>query len=236
MPFELASLFSPTYKVSNKCTETAQHFQVHTVDWRGEAKVKVNEPTAGRQFKVGFIQVVKAYDIRVTYANTFVDAKLPSLPMCDTDPATDAPWYEASAVPVGAGVSPELISPVNRVVIPRMYDRPSGAFDWDYSPGNPVSEFRRKQTFQTWLVVKETAPPAQPTYTTLYCFSFSIDQLVRFDLTKPVGQRCKVEIGASSQAGCPTTYNIAPFPKIPSQAFVAACPNTSQFFVDTVRV
>lgn len=228
--------------MSNKVTESINSFTVGTVEWSGTAKVKVTGLAAGQTMKVGFIQVVKAYTIDLEYDTAFVQWRIPSTPMCDTDPATDAPWYEASAVPVFAGCSPVVTGPTppqGMIVTPIMYDRPSMPVSWTdaggVSPSNKIRKVRRKQTFQTWLVAHDQALALNATnLTVLYAFSYSIDQVVTVSFAKqtgapnPVGQRCKVEVGASTQAGVPTTYNTAPFPKIPAAAFVQACPNTSQ--------
>jgi len=236
MPYSLAFPFKPKYTVLRTATESANGFTVNTVKWEGQASVRVQEALA-HKIKVGFIQVVKAYSIRGDYTNTIVEWKLPSTPMCDCEPATDAPWYEPNHTdpkhPVG--YSPEVVGPINEIVKPYMMDRPSVEFLWQLAAGNTISQLRRKQSFQTWLVVNDqTAVP--PTWQTLYCFSYSIDQYVSVDVTKAVGQRCKVEVGQSTQAQYPTPYETPPFPKIPAQAFIKKCPNTSQTSVMTPRL
>jgi hypothetical protein len=234
MPASLAFPFFPSYTLNTKVDETANGYSVHGVNWTAKAKVRLNDQSNHR-FKIGFIQVVKAYEIRADYQRSILDYKLPSTPMCDTDPATDAPWYEASAVKIPAGFSPEVTAPCNQIFEPEMGDHPSAPFLWaDNFDGNanPAQRFRRKQTFQTWLVVNDQN--AQ-TFETLYCFSYSIDQVVSIDPSKALGQRCKVEVGASSAAASPTTYSTAPFPKIPQQAWIQQCPNTSQQLFRTVR-
>jgi hypothetical protein len=235
MAASLAFPFFPNYTLNTKVTEDANGFKVNGVNWTAKAKVRLNDQSNHR-FKVGFIQVVKAYEIKTDYQRSILAYALPSTPMCDTDPATDAPWYEASAIKVPAGYSPEFTAPVNQIFEPEMGDHPSAPFPWEDNydgTANPVQRFRRKQTFQTWLVVNDMT--AQ-TYDTLYCFSYSIDQVVSIDPTKPLGQRCKVEAGASSAASSPTTYSTPPFPKISPQAWIQLCPNTSQQLSRTIRI
>jgi hypothetical protein len=227
----LALPFAPKYTLNTRTVEGPNGFRLGGVSWSSEAKVRVNQ-AAAHSMKVGFIQVVKSYDIKIDYENSIVEGKLPSTPMCDTDPATDAPWYEASAVPIATGWSPEIMGPCNQIVTPKLGDHPSVQLPWFDSVGSAAKQVRRKQTFQTWLVVNDRTAH---TWDTLYCFSYSIDQLVAVDVTKPVGQRTKVEVGASTQASAPTTYITAPFPKIPAQAHIQLCPNTSQVFTSTVR-
>jgi hypothetical protein len=250
MPVTLAAPFAPKYTVSTSVTESANGFTVHTVDWTGNAKVRVTGLNAGQSVKVGFIQVVKAYSIKIEYQGAFVEWKLPSTPMCDTDPAADAPWYEASAVPVPAGVSPVVTgaTPVaGTVATAAIYDRPSLPISWTdaagVAPNNKAVRVRRKQQFQTWLVAHDQALPLNAAnLTVLYAFSYSIDQVVSVSFAKangtptPVGQRCKVELGASTQASKPTTYSTAPFPTIPAAAFVQQCPNTSQTSTRTIKM
>jgi hypothetical protein len=228
-------------------TENVNNFQVHTVEWKGSAKLRVTGLLAGNSVKVGFIQVVKAYKIKIEYDTSFVEWKLPSTPMCDTDPATDAPWDEASPVPVGAGVSPVVAGPTpasGTVAEAAIYDRLSLPIAWTdaaaAAPNNKVRRVRRQQTFQTWLVAHDRSLPlSAANLTVFHCFSYSIDQIVSVSFAKadgtpnPVGQRCKVEL--SKQAGDATIYEMAPFPKIPAAAFVQACPNTSQVRVYTAK-
>jgi hypothetical protein len=247
MPVTLDTAFKPSYTVSTRVTENVNDFQVHTVEWKGSAKLRVTGLLAGNSVKVGFIQVVKAYKIKIEYDTSFMEWKLPSTPMCDTDPATDAPWYEASPVPVGAGVSPVVTGPTppnGAVAVAAIDDRPSLPIDWTDAaaapPNNKARRVRRQQTFQTWLVAHDQALPlTAANLTVFHCFSYSIDQIVTVSFAKatgvanPVGQRCKVEL--SKQAGEPTIYEMAPFPKIPAAAFVQACPNTSQFSVYTAK-
>jgi hypothetical protein len=250
MPVALAVPFTPSYTVSTRASEKPTGFKVHTVEWNGNAKVRVTGLGAGQSVKVGFIQVVKAYEIKIEYDTAFVEWKLPSTPMCDTDPATDAPWYEASPVPVGAGVSPVVngpTPPAGTLVVAAISDRPTMRISWTDAGGAPPNDkarrVRRKQTFQTWLVAHDQSLPLNAAnLTVLHCFSYSIDQVVTVSFTKatgapnPVGQRCKVELGASTQASKPTTYTTAPFPKIPAAAFVQACPNTSQVSTRTAKI
>jgi len=232
MPYSLAFPFSPKYTLKTSATETAAGFAINGVSWTAQAQVRIQEPNA-HQIKVGFIQVVKSYHLKMDYQNSILEWKLPSTPMCDCDPATDAPWYEASTVPLpGIGCSPEITGPCNQILKPLMGDHPSLPISWLDGIGNPVQRARRQQQFQTWIVVENQTAN---TWTPLYCFSYSIDQLVSVNVAKPVGSRCKVEVGASTQASTPTTYSTAPFPKIPAQAFLQQCPNTSQFSTRTVR-
>jgi len=249
MPVTLAAPFTPQYKVSTRVTETVGGYSIHTVEWKGDAKLRVTGLNAGDSVKVGFIQVVKAYDIRIEYDTAFVEYSLPSTPMCDTDPAADAPWYEASAIAVPAGVSPVVTGPTpaqGTLATPAIYDRPTMTLPWTdaggVAPNDKVRRVRRKQTFQTWLVAHDQSLPlAAANLAVFYCFSYSIDQVVTVSFTKAngtanaVGQRCKVELGTSTQASKPTTYSAAPFPKIPAAAFVQACPNTSQVSVRTPK-
>ena len=235
MPYTLLEPFKPKYTISKKVDEGNDGFQVHTVEWECKPSVRV-QIAAGKTVKVGFIQVVKAYSIRGDYTKTIREWKLPSTPMCDCYPATDAPWYEPNDTDptYDIGYSPVLVGPTNQIVKPFMMDRPSVEYVWQIGAGDEISRLRRKQSFQTWLVVCDRSVVPN-TYTPLYCFAYSIDQIVSVSVGKAVGQRCKVEVGQSTQAEYPTIYNTAPFPKIPSQAYVQKCPNSEQIFSDTAR-
>jgi hypothetical protein len=237
MPCTLAVPFKPTYKLKTSCIETVNDFEIQGVEWTAQAKVQVTE-TTNHTIKVGFIQAIKSYEMKVDYRDSILECKLDWTPMCDRESGELSTWYEASELVTGFGCSPEVTGPTARPVIvtPQLGDHPSAPVSWRddahrQKPGNnDVQRARRKEQFQTWLVAHDTDAD---TWTTLYCFSYSIDQVVSIDLSKAVGSRCKVEVGASSQASAPTTYSQAPFPKIPT--FRPGCANDNQAETYTIR-
>jgi hypothetical protein len=93
MPYTL-SPFKPNYTYKSTTVEHANSFEVGGITWEAKPKITVNE-VSNNNFRVGFIQVIKSMEFSVDYQRSIGTYKFGGgTPVCDCDPATDAPWYE----------------------------------------------------------------------------------------------------------------------------------------------
>ena len=192
MPFQLAKAFSPAYTVL-KPEEDADFVQVRGASWDSSAYVCIsNEP--GRNFKVGFVQVLYESELIATYERHTLSREY-KVPVLDSDPGM-YPWYESRV-----DDTPEVTGTNGDVsVTAKISDRPSSGLRW-YFQGDatdPLLNVKWRKKFKTWLVVRDqdVVPLPRSFEAVLAQFNYSIEASFNVFLDNAVGRRCVVATGA----------------------------------------
>ena len=191
MPFQLAQAFSPSYTVL-KPDEQTNVVQVRGASWDSSASVRItSEP--GRNFKVGFVQVLYESELIATYERHTLSREY-KLPVLDSDPGM-FPWYEDSVAD-----SPEVTGTNGSILVaPRIVDRPSSGLEWHFGgdAADPLLNVKWRKKFKTWLVVRDQDPTPLPTSfeAVLAQFNYAIEASFNVFVANAVGRRCVVATG-----------------------------------------
>lgn len=183
---------------------------IRIASWRWDARVLVLMGE-GESVKVGFIQTCNYSRVacKTLYKNHVVQH---AGPLSDRIAGAHPPWYESSAEPTLAGVSPEVGSPGSRVIQAKMTDTPRLEVPRSID-GELVLEVVVLKRFSTWLA----ACISGREWVTLAATEQEIGCRLKID---PFDKKAPATSNFSPQRPSILISHTAPYPAIPQQAFV----------------
>ncbi|MCI0377327.1 MAG: hypothetical protein L0215_06965 [Gemmataceae bacterium] len=193
MPFSLAQAFAPKITATNKIDQHNNYLMLWPLGWMATAQVNVTNE-AGRNFKIGFVQVLDKCEVSCTFERTIRKEVYPKK-IRDGD-LYKIPWYEEDVnySPVVTGVNGTV------TMSAKMSDGPGSPYEW-FNPNknnDPLLRISYRKTFLTWLVVVDTDSGAQTFEDVLCEFKSIAAASLAVDVTKPVGQRVGVVSGSTT--------------------------------------